>query len=615
MGVIQMMQIHRIMRITILVLSLLMAIGGIFNLANAQVVITMEKKGNVFYLPGRINGLELQFVFDTGASHVYLSMTEAMFMVKNQYLSPDDFTGKVSQSLVANGTIEENMEVILKEVELGGIVLNNIKAFVSRQFDAPLLLGQSVIQELGPIQLDGNKLIITTKNSQSDEALIKTLTDQALSLAEYGDLDESLEVSMRVVRMTNDPVALSMIYDNIGFIHYSKNDLQKAADAYKRATELNPSNVMSNYNFGVMLYELGQYEKAATVFKNLIYNNSRSRLVADAYAYLGDSQMELGEFSNARDSYLASLRARPTSQADFGLADYYRSTNQPAQATKYLEEGIAYEPSRPSNVRRLFQLGSCYFESDNIEKAKNAFHRCESLVAKLWGDKDLSGVDAEIQEMFAEHMFYGTRSSVLLARIEENPIEKIRQYTKVWGMHKSGVFDIIDYLQYSSLLKAVGDDDRAKNVVMDALEDKPQNPDLLFLASLLSNNPSETISYLSAILPQEYEYNPIAFDYEAVYNNIAWAHHRAGNSEKGLPFAEKAIKKNPARANSWETLGEIYFSLERYSDCVDAMTECIAREGGDQMKNAYLYRGKSLIKLGKKREGQKDVKIAEGMKD
>ena len=72
------------------------------------------------------------------------------------------------------------------------------------------------------------------------------------------------------------------------------------------------------------------------------------------------------------------------------------------------------------------------------------------------------------------------------------------------------------------------------------------------------------------------------------------------------------MKKNPEHAYSWETLGEIYYALERYSDCVDAMTKCISFEGAEY-KEAYLYRGQSLIKLGKRREGQKDLKTADGM--
>ena len=73
----------------------------------------MTPKGNVYSLSGKINGLELNFIFDTGASDVYLSMTEAIFMLKNGYLAQNDFTG-ISYSQIANGEIVENTTVFIE---------------------------------------------------------------------------------------------------------------------------------------------------------------------------------------------------------------------------------------------------------------------------------------------------------------------------------------------------------------------------------------------------------------------------------------------------------------------------------------------------------------------
>jgi len=117
---------------------------------HAQITITMQRKGNVYYVPGKVNGLSLEFIFDTGASNVCLSLTEAYFMLKNGYLKESDL-GDTSYSQIANGQIVENMNVNLKEIEIGGITLHNISAVIVKNLDAPLLLGQSAIQKLGPI--------------------------------------------------------------------------------------------------------------------------------------------------------------------------------------------------------------------------------------------------------------------------------------------------------------------------------------------------------------------------------------------------------------------------------------------------------------------------------
>ena len=109
-----------------------------------------------------INELPLTFIFDTGASIVSLSQVEANFMLKNGYLKRDDFVGS-GRFVDANGDVTEGTIVNLRDVDFGGLKLNNVRASVVRNQKAPLLLGQSVLGRLGSIEIDnpGKKLIIT----------------------------------------------------------------------------------------------------------------------------------------------------------------------------------------------------------------------------------------------------------------------------------------------------------------------------------------------------------------------------------------------------------------------------------------------------------------------
>ncbi|MDY5767611.1 MAG: peptidase, partial [Alloprevotella sp.] len=60
----------------------------------------------------------------------------------------------------------------------------------------------------------------------------------------------------------------------------------------------------------------------------------------------------------------------------------------------------------------------------------------------------------------------------------------------------------------------------------------------------------------------------------------------------------------------WETLGEIYFFLRRYEDCIEAMNKCLSCQTKEYYKSALTFRGKALIELGKKKEGKKDLEDA-----
>ncbi len=107
----------------------------------AQTVIKMKREGGVSIIPCKVNSVPMSFVFDTGASDVTISLTEANFMFKNGYLSKNDITG-VSNYSDANGDITEGINIILREIEIQGLKLYNVEASIVKNMVAPLLLGQ-----------------------------------------------------------------------------------------------------------------------------------------------------------------------------------------------------------------------------------------------------------------------------------------------------------------------------------------------------------------------------------------------------------------------------------------------------------------------------------------
>ncbi len=107
----------------------------------------------------KINDLPLNFVFDTGASDVTLSLVEANFMFKNGYLDKRDVIGKEHYQ-TADGNISEGTVFNLRTINFGGCTLTNVRASVVKSQRAPLLLGQSVLQRLGKIEIDNENRII-----------------------------------------------------------------------------------------------------------------------------------------------------------------------------------------------------------------------------------------------------------------------------------------------------------------------------------------------------------------------------------------------------------------------------------------------------------------------
>ncbi len=118
----------------------------------------------------------MRFIFDTGASDVSISMSQAKRMQEQKKLEISDIQG-IEQYRIANGELVEGYRINLKKVEFGGLTLYNVQASISKNLDAPLLLGQSVIERLGKIQLEGNKLtILNGKNNSYNYAQEPTVS-------------------------------------------------------------------------------------------------------------------------------------------------------------------------------------------------------------------------------------------------------------------------------------------------------------------------------------------------------------------------------------------------------------------------------------------------------
>ena len=119
-------------------------------------MVKMIKQNGVYQIPVDINGVPMYFIFDTGASLISISSTEAIFLYKQGKLTSDDILGK-SNFTDANGDISEGTIIVLREVKIGNKILKNVEASVVNNLEAPLLVGQSALGKFGKISIDYGK--------------------------------------------------------------------------------------------------------------------------------------------------------------------------------------------------------------------------------------------------------------------------------------------------------------------------------------------------------------------------------------------------------------------------------------------------------------------------
>ena len=129
------------------------------NQTSSGNIVNMRNDGGVYYIPLTVNGIEMEFIFDTGASIISISAAEAIFMYRQGKLLDKDFQG-ASYFSDATGTISEGTSINLREVQIGSRTLHNVRASVVHNLDAPLLLGQSALNQFGRITIDYNQNIL-----------------------------------------------------------------------------------------------------------------------------------------------------------------------------------------------------------------------------------------------------------------------------------------------------------------------------------------------------------------------------------------------------------------------------------------------------------------------
>ena len=111
-----------------------------------------RETGGVKFVHVKVNGVGWDMIFDTGCSGTLLSLSEARYLVEKGLLVEDDRLG-YAHSQIADGSIVENMVVNLRKVSIianDGETIDcyNVRATVSNNIEAPLLLGNEVLDKV-----------------------------------------------------------------------------------------------------------------------------------------------------------------------------------------------------------------------------------------------------------------------------------------------------------------------------------------------------------------------------------------------------------------------------------------------------------------------------------
>lgn len=130
-------------------------------------------------------------------------------------------------------------------------------------------------------------------------------------------------------------------HNDSGNRYYAQERYREALLEYRRAQAADPANPVPSFNAGTALYQLGEYERAATDLRAAIASGEAA-LRARAWYNLGNIHVRLGRLLDARAAYREALLLDPDdAHAKFNLELVNRAL---------LEQPTAEEPSAPGGV-------------------------------------------------------------------------------------------------------------------------------------------------------------------------------------------------------------------------------------------------------------------------
>jgi clan AA aspartic protease (TIGR02281 family) len=123
--------------------------------SNNRLVFKIKKIGQLNYFSININGNYLNYILDSGASEMSINKSTYNNLVKNGFITNANMLPP-QQYTLADGSVKTYKRVIIKNIKLGSLTLNNVRAYICDDSE-PMLLGQSFLNKFAVWQVNNSK--------------------------------------------------------------------------------------------------------------------------------------------------------------------------------------------------------------------------------------------------------------------------------------------------------------------------------------------------------------------------------------------------------------------------------------------------------------------------
>lgn len=125
---------------------------------STAVAVETIKTEEIKVFPCTVNRVPMKFILDTLNYDVKISLIDADYLFKNNGIKKEDLRMEVLYDLEKKGTTP-GIKFNLKEIAIGGLILNNVDVVVVKDQEIPLVFGTKILSKIGKVKIENNNFI------------------------------------------------------------------------------------------------------------------------------------------------------------------------------------------------------------------------------------------------------------------------------------------------------------------------------------------------------------------------------------------------------------------------------------------------------------------------
>ena len=206
----------------------------------------------------------------------------------------------------------------------------------------------------------------TDTESPSNEVIT-----QLLNLYNSGQLAATIEQAQALLLQYPDTF---VIWNILGAANKGLGDLDKALQAFKKVTELNPNYADGFNNLGTVLKDQGKLSSALNAYKKAVTFNPNS---AEGHNNMGSTFQEQGKTKKAIEAYSKALKLKPNyAAAYYNMGITLKNQGKLQEAIEAYKKAITINPDYTSAHNNM---GNVLKQQGKLEEAIEAYSKALSL--------------------------------------------------------------------------------------------------------------------------------------------------------------------------------------------------------------------------------------------